>query len=126
MSMFIPHTAHNPAIKAARVYLEEECTGTFMSDVEDHLIAGYVISTPDYFIMARPVKHDADPSLICDPLYHFPPDEEDCWHIWLAAGDWRKFWENDTRDFKWVSWEKRNKLKVYPMDRVIKKVMKCA
>lgn len=121
---FIPHSKHNPAMRAARVYFDECCSTSFEEDLDAHLIHGHVVSTPEYFIMARPVKRDAPAEYITDAMFYFPPEECDCWHIWLAAGDWRKFWENDTLDLPWVSWEKRNKLKVYPMETVKKKVLK--
>ena len=114
---------HNPAMLAANVYLHEWSARSFEEDLDIHLLTGFVVSTPEYFIMARLVVHDAPEEQITDPLYVFPPDEVDCWHIWLAAGDFTQFWNEDKHDCQWVSWQKRNKLKVYRMETIKRKML---
>ena len=109
------HGNDSPLLKAAQVYRTEPCVRTFKEDLEIHLLTGFVYSTPDYFIMGRPVDRYGDPALIVDPTYPFPRDQWNCWHIYLMAGDVTKCWEREPIVFPWVSWEKRNKLKFYPM-----------
>lgn len=51
------------------------------------LQCGTVISTPALFIMARPCRAADPPGNhgVIDPLQF--PENPDCWHIFLAAGD---------------------------------------
>lgn len=77
----------SPAELAAQVYQREECASSFQSDLEAHLLNGYVFSTPQAFAMGRAVNSKADEVLILDPWHSFPRDACDCRLIWLAAGD---------------------------------------
>jgi len=115
---------YNPAILARHVYDKEPCARTWAEDVELHLLFGYVFSTPDYFIMGRPVKHDAPDSCIVDPLYQFPRCEWDAWHIYLYSGDITKCWDIEPFKFPWVTFERKNVLRRYPMDRLKRLIRK--
>lgn len=108
----------NPIFDAMQVYKTEPCARTFQEDMELHLISGYVVSTPDYFVMARPVNKDADPARIVDPNVMFNKEEWDCWHIYLYAGDIVKAWDKDTLHLPFVSFERKNRLRIYPMERI--------
>ena len=59
----------------------------FASDVSAHLLHGVVVATPEYFIMARPVRRDAEPMDLLNPWTQYA--EPDGWMVWLAAGDLR-------------------------------------
>jgi hypothetical protein len=109
------HAPDSPLLKFAEVYKREECARTFKDDLEIHLLTGFVYSTPDYFIMGRPVDRFGDPEKIIDPTYPFPREQWNCWHIYGMAGDIKLCWSREPIVFPWVSWEKRNRLKFYPM-----------
>lgn len=74
-----------PVEQAALVYSREWCASTFREDLEAHLITGYVHSTPEAFVMVRPVSSTADESLILDPWHRFEREECDACPIWLAT-----------------------------------------
>ncbi|MDP0496028.1 MAG: hypothetical protein Q7Q73_07435 [Verrucomicrobiota bacterium JB024] len=81
----------------------------FEEDFGVHLAHGYVLVTPEVFIMARPVWHKAAREAICNPYYVFPEAVRDCWHIYCMAGDVSKCWDYDPLpDLPFVSWERRN------------------
>ena len=73
-----------PAVRASQV----PSHAGFTSDLAAHFAHGLVIATPDYFIMARPVRRDAEPEALLDPWHSFTAP--DAWMVWLAAGDLRK------------------------------------
>ena len=109
-----------PFERAIEVYEKEHCSRTFVEDLESYLLHGYVFSTPGYFVMGRAVSVYADPSEIIDPDHVFPVDEHSCWHVALAAGvtPFASFLSLIPYQLPYVSWEKRNKLRIYRMDRV--------
>jgi hypothetical protein len=104
-----------PLEKAMDVYRREPCFRTFDADLALHLDNGHVFSTPDYFIMGRPVPRDARHDLITDPAITFPDSLTDCWHIYLFAGNIVKAWEvlQEVRWLPWFSFERRNDLRFY-------------
>lgn len=59
---------------------------TWTAAMDHHLQHGAVVSTPDLFVMARPV-HDFPEN---HPDFNFTAPWSDCWHIYAAAGDLKK------------------------------------
>jgi len=117
-----------PILQASKIYEKEECARTFQEDLESHLLHGFMVSTPEYFIMGRPVirgksktERDRLGKLILDPDYVFAISECNCWHIWLMAGDVSKCWDYYPYPMKWVSWEISNKIRYYSMKPIIRK-----
>lgn len=78
-----------PAEQAAAFYGDGR-RGSFRDDLEAHLLNGCVFSTPDFFVMGRPVSSSAPEALILDPWHAFPAADCDGWLIYLAAGNWRQ------------------------------------
>jgi hypothetical protein len=110
-----------PFEQALAVYVQEPCARTFADDLEAHLRYGLVISTPEYFLMARKVIKDAPPREITDSWFYFNQNLANCWHVWLLAGDIRMaFLSADVR-LPWVSFEKRNKIRFYTWESIYKK-----
>lgn len=100
------------------VYRREPCARTFESDLWHHFQNGYVLSGPEGFVMGRPVRRDAETSQILNPAVTF--EDPDCWHIWLAAGDWRAMLAGWLPyPLPWFSWERRNRLRFWRAERVI-------
>jgi hypothetical protein len=100
-----------PIEKAMEVYAREPCARPFAEDLEAHLLNGYVIATPNVFLMARPVPVTADSVDILNPHVTWPKHQCDAWHIWLAAGDMREFVKHLPWPTKWVCFERRNVLR---------------
>lgn len=76
----------SPAELAAQLY-QDPGDVSFRELVEAHLLGGYVHSTPEGFVLARPVDSKADEADIVNPWVIFPREQCDTWWIYLAAGD---------------------------------------
>lgn len=63
----------------------ENSPRTFSEDLQAHLVNGFVFSTPEMFLMFRPVRSTADPAEINDPRHHFKRSECDSWYIYAYA-----------------------------------------
>ena len=72
-----------PLELALRVYQTEPCAHTFAEDLDAHLTNGYVFSTPDYFIMGRPVVRSAPSTHNLDPFVSYNRSESHAWLEWL-------------------------------------------
>jgi len=59
----------------------------FDQDLAAHFERGYVVSTPQAFVMARPVRRDWKPGRLNDPWDVEPLESADCWFLWVLAGD---------------------------------------
>lgn len=77
-----------PVEQAKAVYDREWCARPFEEDLRLHLLNGYVFSTPEVFVMGRPVDSAARPALIVDPSVRF--DDPDAWLVYLLAGNLRE------------------------------------
>jgi len=69
---------------------------------------GVVISTPDAFILARPMRaDDSDTEHLRLSRLQSPPDA-DCWNVWLAAGRLTTLLAlHDQRPLPWISFCRR-------------------
>src|ERR1043165_8012026 len=71
----------SPVVQAA-----EMCRArgmSFRDDLEAHLLHGWVISTPELFLMARAVPRGAK---VTDLDAVYSTEECDAWFIWLGVG----------------------------------------
>lgn len=76
-----------------------------------HLIAGYVISTPDVFLLFRPVDSRANPlEYDCAWVTYSTPDQ---WHIYLAAGKLSQFEQWIPPIYDRISAVRKNSLRVW-------------
>lgn len=108
----------SPYFEAKAVYDREPCVRTFEEDLLIHFQHGFVFSTPDYFIMGRPVDLQAEHALIVNPAHIFPREKCNCWHIYLMAGSPKPAWDIMPWPLGWFSFERRNELRFYPVDRI--------
>src|SRR5687768_819338 len=69
-----------PAEKAAEVC--KGYGGDFRDEVEAFMLTGYVFSTPELFVMGKPVPKGAK---IVSPWGSWPLESCDAWYIWLAV-----------------------------------------
>lgn len=58
---------------------------TFEEDLTAHFAHGYVFSTPEYFLMARPVWHEASQEAINNVWKAFHPVLWDAWYVYAFA-----------------------------------------
>lgn len=106
------------------MYPETEFNNSFIVDVSVHLLHGYVIATPEAFIMGRAVKRNADINLIRDPSVSF--DDPDCWWVWLAVGRGAlvEFLRHEPYPLPFLGWDRRGKAHFYERERVIHGIKK--
>ena len=107
-----------PVELAAAVYDKEPCARSFKEDLEAHLLDpnGIVISTPSLFLMARPVLHYHEYRYVTNP--HIRYANGDCWHLYLYAGDLMSAFKQATHKLPYVSYERKNSLRVYSWDAI--------
>jgi hypothetical protein len=106
---------HNPFDQAAGVYDREPCARTFDDDLVAHLRFGYVFSTPEYFIMGRPVDSQSEDYLLLNPSLKF--ERTDAWLVWLYAGDIQQALNILPIDLPYVLFQRKNELRRYSLAR---------
>ena len=117
-------TTISPFLEARKVYEREPCARAFEQDLDLHFKYGWVYSSPELFVMARPVDRKAAKYLIVNPCMWFL--SYDCWHFYLMAGDMSRarrflpFW------LPWVSLERSNVLRFHRADRWFRMIELCA
>ncbi len=104
-----------PFARAARVYEREACARPLVADLEAHLLYGYVISTPEVFLMGRRVRSGWPDETLRDP-YATAPDG-DCWHVWLCGGSMREALRRMPFRLPWLSYERSNRIRRVRLDR---------
>lgn len=107
----------NQIARAARVFIEEPSAVDFQDVLASHLLYGYVYSTPESFIMARPVNINALHEEILDPNADF--DSPNAWFIYAAAGTLESFLAIEPYPLPFFGWEKRNRIRFWQRERVI-------
>ena len=109
---------------AQRIWQREPCRDSFEVCLALHLLYGYVFAQPGLFIMGRPVKHDAPYEQITDPAWHFM--EPDAWFVYCAAGAAGavSFLALEPYPLPYFGWERRNGLRFYTREQIIRYVFK--
>lgn len=82
---------------------------SFENDLKAHFERGYVVSTPQAFAMARPVRRDWKPGKIGNPWDVEPLEFADCWFIWALAGDLAVAARWLPRELPWLGFARRGK-----------------
>ena len=108
----------SPLDKARLVYTQEPCARTFEEDLRLHLQFGYVFSTPEFFVMGRPVDRHAPYDQLTDPRLQFP--EPDAWWVYLAAGDFIKIWTISPYNLSYIGWERDNRPRFYRVSQLFR------
>jgi hypothetical protein len=106
--------------KAEEVYRKEFCPRTLLEDFNLHLENphGCAIKLPGVVALARPVDRNGYPTDIIDPSLHFCSLRWDCWHIYLLVGDAAAAWKYLPFELDWMSYERRNVLRIAPFCRM--------
>ena len=104
-------------IEQAVAWHKEHCADgmTFLDILAAHGRVGYVIATPDLFLLARRGRSYWPEDLRNDPWH--VAENGDCWHVWLMAGEWTGWEKFLPYPLPWVSMHRRGKLRVYPLER---------
>jgi hypothetical protein len=71
-----------------------------------HKRNGFVFSTPDFYVMGRPVMKGAPDHQIKDVLLKFPPRAVDTWYVFLLCGDPVKAWSILPFELPWICWKR--------------------
>ena len=72
-------------INKVRALYTDKSPRTFEEDLAAHFNHGYVFSTPEYFMMARPVNHNATQEAINNVWKTFHPLNWDTWYVYAFA-----------------------------------------
>ena len=100
----------SPALIAARWHSRQPDCEPFSEAVLAHLEGGYVISTPEVFLLFRPVDSMGDRLLFDDPWHRF--QRFDTWHCYLAAGDLAQFHRFVPFPLPFFSYVRKNRLRI--------------
>ena len=104
-----------PYMLARQIWTQEECARTFEEDLVFHLNHGYVIATPDVFAMFRWVDSTASEEEI---LGNETFSHADCWHVYAYAGDFSQAESLFPFPLPWISFERKNKLRIYRFQKM--------
>ena len=106
--------------KASLIYQREYCPRTLDQDIALHAKnpTGCIIKLPELLVLARPVERNAPPDMIVNPEFCFPAGLCNCWHIYLMVGSCWSAWSLLPFELEWMSFERRNVLKVVPFRRM--------
>lgn len=118
---------NKPAWDAAEVFKSEPSTHTFWEAIDYYLAYGYVISRPDYFVMARPVSSHWPEKVIVNPIQDNGIEltgRHDMWHIHLMAGDTQTAIQEFPYRLDKISFERHNKLRTYQYDRFLRAILR--
>lgn len=110
-----------PYEQVQAVYKREPCARSFSWDLILHLEHGYVVNTPECFVMARPVPVVAPNEEIVNPEKSWPFEQCDCWHVYAFAGDVRALMRHVPFVPAWVSFERRNRIRFFDTKKLLKK-----
>lgn len=107
---------------ARTIWRLEPCAYPFDFVLAEHLEHGYVFSTPDLFLMARPVKHDAPYEEITNPSMDMS-GVADSWFVYASAGRLGAVMSHVVAfldRYPFIGWERDNKLRFYRREQLLK------
>lgn len=96
-----------PYEEAQALYAAYETPRSFAEDLALHLRGGYVISTPEYFLMGRAIDRFAAAAAIENPAHAFPREQQNAWLVYLFSGSSRNILPFLPYPLKWVTWQRR-------------------
>ena len=98
-----------PFDRATELYELYDTPRSFDEDLCAHISTGYVVSTPEYFLLGRAVDRFADPALIENPWHKFPREDHNTWLVYLFLGKRRNFLNFVPYSLKWLAWQRRGR-----------------
>ena len=114
--------------RVAGLYEGMRCGRTFREDLEAHLLHGYVVSTPEVFVMGRAVSSRARLEEVRDPWRVFDAAVCDAWLVYALAGDVAAGLRAMPYRLPLLAWERggRNGLRFWRTERVRGKLEVCS
>lgn len=98
-----------PIDHIAKLYREIDMPRDMQEDIDAHLANGYVISTPEFFVMGRAIARDASAVAIDNPWFPFKREHQDTWLVYAFAGSSRNFLSFVPYPLRWLAWQRRGK-----------------
>ncbi len=80
--------------------------GCFRTELEAHLLRGWVFSTPEAFLMGRAVPRSVNAE---DLLAEFALEECDAWYVWLGVGRADVLLEWMPYELPWIGWYRQGR-----------------
>lgn len=71
-----------------------------------HKCNGFLFSTPDFYVMGRPVMKYSPVERILDVTHRFDTEMCDSWYVFQMAGDVRKAWSILPWELPWICWQR--------------------
>jgi hypothetical protein len=100
----------SPFEQAAVSYRVEDWQISFIETIEAHAQVGYVIITPEIFLLGRRVMRDCTDEERNDPWV--TAVDGDCWHVWMLVGKLQAWHRHLPYSMEWVSMHRRSRLRV--------------
>jgi hypothetical protein len=109
----------SPYARMAGKYRESPQELPFGYYVSWHMVHGFVFSTPDYFIMGRPVRRGTD---FTDRLFIEPRESADAWYVHAMSGDVSAVWGILPYPLPFIAFERvrvgKRELTIVPLERI--------
>ena len=117
-----PEKPKTPREQAIELYRPSNLS--FQDDVDDHMACGgYIILTPEVYILARPVRHDWPADKIANAAISEPKETADCWFIWLLCGSLREAVKHLPYRLPWFGFAQRGgPARFLPAEKVLAKI----
>lgn len=97
-----------PIEQLSALYDSTETERSLEDDIELFLFNGYLISTPRYIIMGKPIIKGTPDDLIRDPRHRFEWTLCNCWFVYAYAGTCLDFWKAMPFELAWVAFHRRH------------------
>ena len=107
----------------------------FRNMIDAYVSAGYFYSGCDAMIAAKHCPRDCVEEASRDPWMFWPREESDCWYVYAAAGEFKRFFEVAPFRLEFVSFERHysggaflstsDGLRTYPYREVERLVQPC-
>jgi hypothetical protein len=110
--------------ETAYAYYDRPDGNIFHYVLDYHLKNGYVFSTPQTFVMGRPVDITGNRWDILDLSYAFPKASWNCWFVYFCAGDLKNVFTMMPFSLPYCSFEHRNRLRFYSTEQYISRFKK--
>lgn len=107
----------SPFAMGKQVFMSEPSAYSFEQCALWHSKYGHIFSGHDFMVFGRYVPRGAEQAKIVD-LYSFEGQECDCLHVALCVGSMASAWATLPKEVKWISYERQNCLRFFPLDRI--------
>ena len=118
----------HPMVKKAYDYYQDWPVNPFFRFIGMHQFnGGYMFYDDTYFIMGRPVwVHLPDPKLtradVTNPEKRYERGNQNCWFIWLYAGNVKRAFTNFPYWLPYFAYERRDNFHITNIDKTMIKL----